>query len=144
MSLRMAPEQISLTFSSQLVTAGYQKSTASVCHCHLPRPGRAVWEAALQRTPEIGSERRRKYHRVWHATQHTPPSGHTLRGPYCVYSYEMYGHCLQFRDIHGKYSSWSWRGGGGVISTCTASHVDPQWEPHTLQTPVPQGVWYHW
>lgn len=79
MSLRIAPEQISLTFSSPLVTAVCQKSTASVCHCHRPRPSRAIWEAALQRTPKIGSERRRKYHKVWHTrTTHS-----SLRSHYC-------------------------------------------------------------
>lgn len=54
MSLRIAPEQISLTFSPPLLTAVCQKSTASVCHHCLPRPSLAVLESALQRTLREG------------------------------------------------------------------------------------------
>lgn len=38
------------TFSSPLLTDVHQNLAASVCHCLLPRPGRAVLEPALQRT----------------------------------------------------------------------------------------------
>lgn len=145
MSLRMNPEQIPLTFSSQLVTAVCQESTASLCHCHWPRPSWAIWEAALKRTREIGSERCRKYHRVWHATQHTPPSGHTTVGPImCVFIWNVWTLFTVQKMFIGNIVFLFWSGEHN-FRIHQASHGDPQWASHTLQQPVPQqSVWCHW
>lgn len=145
MSLSTASEQISLTFSSPLVTAVCQKSTASVCHCHRPRPSRAIWEAALQRTPEIASECRRKYHRVWHATQHTLPLGYTTVGTCNV--------CIHMKCKNIVYSSktFTFMGkipfwfGGGVIFASSWLFAVIQSDSHIYYSSyLHWGVWYHW
>lgn len=90
MSLRMVPEQMSLTFSSQLVTAVCQKSTASVCHCHWPRPSWAVLKDCPPEDPidRIGAPQ--EIPPSLTQTQHALPSGHTTVGPIkCVFIWNV-------------------------------------------------------